>query len=96
MAALPAIGPNPGYIVSITRKFIMPSTITIKNAPSCQIGNISYMYNRGKFDKKITLKPIDFLVISQKETLQWDNIADISTSKKGKQCTMCDTNCLLM
>lgn len=30
------------------------------------------------------LKTVDFLVICQKETLQWDNIADMSTSKEEK------------
>lgn len=84
MAGWPAIRPNPGYVVSITRKFIMPVTITIKNIPFWQIGNISYTHNKGRFDKKMTLKTIDFLVICQKETLQWDNIADVSTSKKEK------------
>lgn len=45
--------------------------------------NISYTYNKGKSDKKITLKTTDFLVISQKETLQWHNTGDMSTRKKG-------------
>lgn len=84
MAGWPAIRPNPGYVVSITRKFIMPSTITIKNIPFWKVGNISYPQNKGKYDKKITLKTMNFLVISQKETLKWDDTGDLSTSKKGK------------
>lgn len=75
--------PNPGYVVSINRKFTVPSTTTIKNIPFWKVGNISCTYNKGKSEKKTPLKTIDSLVISQKETLQWD-IGDTSTSKKGK------------
>lgn len=84
MAGWPAIRPNPGYVVSITRKLIMPSTITIKNISSCQIGNISYTHNKGKFGKKITLKTIDFIMISQKETLQWVILQIHILAKRGK------------
>lgn len=81
MAGWPAVRPN--SVVSITRKFIMSSTI-IKNIHFWQIGNISYTHNKGKFVKIMILKTVDFLVICQKETLQWDNIADMSTSKEEK------------
>lgn len=84
MAGQPASKPNLGYVVSISRKFIMPSTTIIKKIPYWEVGNISHTHTKGQSDKKMSLNTTDSLVLSQWETLQWDNIGDMSTSKKGK------------
>lgn len=40
MGGQPASKPNPGYVISVSRKFVMPSTSIIKNIPYGKVGNI--------------------------------------------------------
>lgn len=55
MAGQPASKPSPGYVVSISRKFIIPSTTGIKNILYSKVDNT---YTR-QSDKKIALKTTD-------------------------------------